>query len=386
MSLADLLPQLHAASQRAYAALPRALGDGRALPPLRLAFVVTHRCNLKCSWCMVTKDTTRLSWRAAEELAPGEIERVARQTTPWCMITLTGGEPFVRRDLGEIVERVARIRPTHLVTNGTLAGEAEARWLVALGAAPWGKGVVTVGVSVEGPPQVHDRVVGMPHASHKAMAFIRHLLEERRRKGRRFPLVDLKVVLSKDNWDLLGAFRRDMAAEGVDLVSVQIQNNQASAYGIPSTDTMAHAHLPPPVDPIPFGPLLEVLRELASEGRRGPGRVRFAPPLPLEAVAAHYGGNLTPSMLQCHATWTTAHVGPYGHVFPCFSYPMGSVREADLPSIWNGPAYRRFRQMVRRARAFPGCVGCCMASPRAHEGHGAGGARHGGEGESGPPG
>ena len=364
-SVASLLPQAHTALQRCYSTVPKACGSGRALPPLRLAFVITHRCNLKCAWCMVTHEGNRRTWNATEELSPAGIERVVRQSVPWCMVTITGGEPFVRHDIMDILDRVARLRPTHLVTNGTVAHAEQIDWLAAHAArAVIGRGLVTVGVSLEGPADLHDDVVQVPGSHAKTLAFVERLLEARRATDRYLPLIDMKVVLSKDNWASLPTFRADMARLGVDMMTVQIQNNQASAYGIRSDDMTAHLRAPAPVDEIPAGPLLEMLRELSSEGRSAPGRVRFTPPIPVEHIAAHYRGELRPSMLDCHATWTTAHVGPYGDLFPCFSYPMGSVRHASLAAIWNGPSYRAFRTALKAAGAFPGCIGCCMASAR----------------------
>lgn len=364
-SVASLVPQLYSGLQRVYASLPKAWGRGRALPPLRLAFVITHRCNLKCAWCMVTHETTRSTWNAPRELQPAEIEAVTRQTLPFCMVTITGGEPFVRGDLMEILDRVTALRPTHLVTNGTMVKAEHVLWLVEHAArSVIGRGIVTVGVSLEGPAELHDSVVRVPGSHAKTMAFVERLLAARRASGRTLPLVDMKVVLSKDNWESLLSFRSDMAERGVDLMTVQIQNNQASAYGIPSDDAEAHARAPAPVDAIDSDSLLAMLRQLAAEGASAPGRVRFTPPIPVARIAAHYRGELRSSMLDCHASWTTAHVGPYGDLFPCFSYPMGSVRAASLPAIWNGPPYRAFRAALKQAGAFPGCIGCCMASAR----------------------
>lgn len=366
-SLTSFLPRIHIASQRAYASLPKALGGGRALAPLRLAFVVTHRCNLRCAWCMVSHESTRRTWNASCELQPKEIESIARQTMPFCMVTVTGGEPFVRSDIMEILGRVASIRPTHLVTNGTLATPDHAAWLVAHAArSVVGRGIVTVGVSLEGPPDLHDAVVRIPGSHAKTVAFVQRVVEARRVRGAGLPLIDMKVVLTKANWSSLPSLREEMAKVGVDLMTFQIENNQMSAYGIPCEDDRAHLHAPTPVDAIAYDDLLAVLRRLCAEGAEAPARVRFTPPLPLEDIAAHYRGGLLPAMLDCHATWTTMHVGPYGDVFPCFSYPMGSVRNASLRAIWNGPAYRSFRQALKKAGAFPGCIGCCMASPRRH--------------------
>jgi radical SAM protein with 4Fe4S-binding SPASM domain len=313
---------------------------------------------------MVTHPDTRKTWNPQHELTIPEIVSTTRQTLPWSMITVTGGEPFVRKDIMDLLGELTRLRPTHLVTNATLVTKEQSHWLVNNAAnSMMGRGLATIGISLEGPASLHDRVVGVPGSYEKAMSFVQHVVETRRSRGAKLPLVDIKIVLSRDNWEALPAFRRELASTGVDLVTVQIQNNQVSAYGIPADDLSAHLKVPPPVETIPASAIEPLLRILTDEGKRAPGRIRYTPPIPLSSIVAHYNGNLTPSCLDCHATWTTAHVGPYGDLFPCFSYSMGNIRNNSLMKIWNGLPYRQFRTALKRAQAFPGCVGCCMASP-----------------------
>lgn len=358
------LPTTYSFLQRAYATIPKKAAAGRAFPPLRLAFVITHRCNLKCAWCMVTDPRTKKTWDAENELSPREIEDTMRQTPWYCMVTITGGEPFIRRDIVDILSRASALRPTHLVTNGTMPDDDHIRFLINNGASSViSPGMVTIGVSLEGPASVHDDIVGLPGSYKKTMRFIESVIAHRTEAKRRFPLVDVKVVLTRDNWKILPDLRRDTAAVGADLMTVQIQNNQVSAYGIPVEAGETHFTAPPPVPTIDSNELHDMLITLKREGARSPGRIRFTPPIRTAAFVSHYRGELSHDDLDCHATWTTAHVGPYGDLFPCFSIPMGNIRESSFMDIWNGRKYRLFRKALQKHGAFPGCIGCCMASP-----------------------
>lgn len=94
---------------------------GRALGTLRLS--VTDRCNLRCIYCMPENDYV---WLLHESiLSAEELERVARAFASLgaSEVRITGGEPLLRPELEEIVERVARIegvRDIALTTNGVL--------------------------------------------------------------------------------------------------------------------------------------------------------------------------------------------------------------------------------------------------------------------------
>jgi cyclic pyranopterin phosphate synthase len=93
---------------------------GREINYLRIS--VTDRCNLRCIYCMPLEG---LRYVPSEELlTPAEIERVARAAVEvgFYKTRLTGGEPTLRHDIVEIVERLAHIpglRELVMTTNGT---------------------------------------------------------------------------------------------------------------------------------------------------------------------------------------------------------------------------------------------------------------------------
>ncbi len=107
---------------------------GRAIRYLRIS--VTDRCDLRCRYCMSEQMTflPRSALLALEEIAIIAERFIARGVTK---IRLSGGEPLVRRDVGELVERLgghvgAGLDELTMTTNGTrLADHAER--LVAAG-------------------------------------------------------------------------------------------------------------------------------------------------------------------------------------------------------------------------------------------------------------
>jgi cyclic pyranopterin phosphate synthase len=96
-------------------------GFGRTIDYLRIS-VIDH-CNLRCVYCMPLSGL-RFS-RSADLLSPAEIERVARAavTVGFRRVRLTGGEPTLRPDLLEIVERLGQLPglgDIAMTTNGIL--------------------------------------------------------------------------------------------------------------------------------------------------------------------------------------------------------------------------------------------------------------------------
>lgn len=109
---------------------------GRKLEYLRLS--ITDRCNLRCSYCLPN------GCRGAtgpQPLTVPEIDRLVRgfAALGFWKVRITGGEPTLRRDVVEIVERVAAIpgiTRVGLTTNGhrlaSLAGELARAGLASL--------------------------------------------------------------------------------------------------------------------------------------------------------------------------------------------------------------------------------------------------------------
>ncbi len=94
---------------------------GRPLGTLRLS--VTDRCNLRCSYCMPEREYV---WLPREDLL--NFEELERLTGHFLAagarrVRLTGGEPLLRRDLPDLVARLARLpglEELALTTNGVL--------------------------------------------------------------------------------------------------------------------------------------------------------------------------------------------------------------------------------------------------------------------------
>lgn len=112
--LAQMLPASGLADQR-----------GRALSELRLSII--DRCNYRCPYCMPADqvDDRRDFLAPSDRLSAGEIETLVRAFVRLGVrkLRLTGGEPLLRPDLIEVVERLARIEALEdlaLTTNGSL--------------------------------------------------------------------------------------------------------------------------------------------------------------------------------------------------------------------------------------------------------------------------
>ncbi|MCX7708345.1 MAG: GTP 3',8-cyclase MoaA [Clostridia bacterium] len=92
---------------------------GREIEYLRIS--ITHNCNLKCIYCAPGGDHCADS--CSNTLSPADFERVVRSMAKVGIrkVRITGGEPLVRTDVCEIIERISHIegiQDISMTTNG----------------------------------------------------------------------------------------------------------------------------------------------------------------------------------------------------------------------------------------------------------------------------
>ena len=100
--------------------------------PISGTFELTPRCNFNCNMCYVHLKPDEIP-SVGRELSAGEWISIAEELQRAGMIelTLTGGEPFVRRDFREIYEAVHDMGfLIQIFSNGYLLDEEKISWLV----------------------------------------------------------------------------------------------------------------------------------------------------------------------------------------------------------------------------------------------------------------
>ncbi|HVE12616.1 MAG TPA: radical SAM protein [Elusimicrobiota bacterium] len=119
---------------------------GRKIPT-SVTISATYHCNLTCSHCQAENDnskkdiTTERFLRLIDEIADAGATKIG----------FTGGEPMIRRDFGELMERCrARGLITSVVANG---------WLVKRNIEQL-KGLNLLFLSLDGDAQAHDAIRG----------------------------------------------------------------------------------------------------------------------------------------------------------------------------------------------------------------------------------
>lgn len=97
--------------------------------PTNIVISPTMRCNLRCVGCWAGE------FQKAPDMEMSLLERIieeSRDELGFNFITVTGGEPFIRKDLPDLYEKYPDVQ-FHVYTNGTLISEGVAERLAELG-------------------------------------------------------------------------------------------------------------------------------------------------------------------------------------------------------------------------------------------------------------
>jgi pyruvate-formate lyase-activating enzyme/TusA-related sulfurtransferase len=132
-----------------YGEAPESIGEDRPVGS-RLWLYTNFDCNLSCDYCCV-RSSPKVPRRA---LGVERVRRIAIEAAELGVaeIFVTGGEPFMLPDIGEILAACAAAAPTTLLTNGMLFGGSR---LATLRSLPRER--VTLQISLDSPtPERHD--------------------------------------------------------------------------------------------------------------------------------------------------------------------------------------------------------------------------------------
>lgn len=305
---------------------------------LLLQWHITERCNLRCSHCYQES-------YAGEELGFRELIRILDQFKDlldlWQTdsarpvrghITVTGGEPFLRRDFPELLGILADHRNRFgfaVLTNGSFIDASTARRLREL--AP-----EFVQVSIEGSRESHDRIRGQGEFD-RAVKAIESLVRERVRTF-------ISFTAHRGN------FREfcEVAGLGQSLRVARVWADRLipNGSGAGLTEQILTQE-----ETREFFEIMHKARTDAA--RRWFGRTEIAMHRALEFLLA--GGN----PYHCTAGDTLITVMSNGDVYPCRRMPVrvGNLLETSLAKLYYESDF--LRSLRDRSRRSEGCEGCC---------------------------
>lgn len=337
-------------------------GDGVADPlPHFVVYEPTLLCNLHCSFCYVADILNPEDWRQ-KELSIEELDRIFDRGV--ASFNVTGGEPFVRKNLLEIFElfRTKGMRCDYITTNGTVIREDRADALAELVRSGFLK---HISVSIDGPPDFHDAVRGQRGAFRKTADNIVMLRTRFAERGTSLPL-SINTTLTAGNLHLLKdvvdeAEKLDVGLIGLNqlMFATRREVDETLALigetdpGVISTHVTDDPGIVPEEVP-------DVLRDAVAYAETKGITINWRPGQGYQDLVHYYTPD-RPLAGRCFYPFFGGRITYDGkvHFCPFIRVEVGDLRRESLAKVWNAPRYVELRQKLLENGIFPVCRRCC---------------------------
>jgi sulfatase maturation enzyme AslB (radical SAM superfamily) len=338
-------------------------GPGNLPMPTFVQLRVTNLCNLRCKMCGQWGDTGIYRAGADASASDGHRERdrireligLNRQMTladyirlldeiapSQPIISLFGGEPLLYPDILPLIREIkGRGLTCSIITNGWRLEEM-ARELVEAG-------VDSIMVSIDGTPEVHDRIRGQAGSFARAAAGVKALARVRGELGSAVPMLLAILPITELNLDDVAPALEALRALPLDTVNVGLRwfvsKETGAAYEKVMSETFgvsgsswkgfefdgADFAVTKGRQLTELAKLLKGLRrQRFLDSARGRPWISFVPDVPAERVPDYFAdAGKTFGHNLCPVAWYFAQVEPDGEVCFCGDFPdyfIGNVR------------------------------------------------------------
>jgi MoaA/NifB/PqqE/SkfB family radical SAM enzyme len=288
--------------------------------PVLVHFEVTMRCNARCGFCDYWKTPASAKNEESERCA-----EAARFFNPM-LVTFTGGEPLLRRDLEDLVAAVRdaiRLKYITLLTHGGMLTPERGRSL-------WDAGVSQFNISLDYVDGRHDAERGIPGLTQKIFSTVSAM------RGAGIDAIRFNTVIKRDNLDHVLEVVRVAQELGVGVnFSVYTDFKNGNRDHLLQNGTIDAAQ--------------GVVSALLALKHRRRGVITNSDYY-LEQIPRYLRGEITE---PCRSGIRTIHIDPTGHVKRC----------PDFPTDFHWRDFQRYKP-IDCNRCFYACRGEAQAPLR----------------------
>ncbi len=303
----------------------------RKTPPFLILFI-NSICNLKCDHCFYWR-----SLNQKDDLTFDELVALSRDLDPFDHLNLSGGEPFIRKEFGDICLQFIEhngVKQIYVPTNGYYLERTIAALEQIL--EHDGLQLFACELSLDGMPEFHNRFRGHPESFEKAMETYDALAELQKRDPRvRIHAISTVTDTNTDEIRRLTTYLFDRCP--------QIDHHNLALIRGDRKDTSLH------------GPALDAYVELATYARRlwsEREHERFGSIVdPMLTWAKVRTAQEQEMVVPCKASTLSGVVYANGDVAVCetaASYePLGNLRQSSFRELWFSEAAEAQRNAIR---------------------------------------
>lgn len=317
--------------------------------PMTLTYSVTAACQSRCKTCQIGARFCQDPTRPKKDLKLDEIEKIFKTMKPVYFFNMSGGEPFMRDDLPEIVELACKYlkpRVVHTPTNAILSDKIirNTERIIQIVRDYDPTVPVTVKPSIDGVGDKHDEIRGVKGNFKCLLKTIEGLkvLEE---KYDNFHL-ELGTVISNFNINDLDEIEDFVHSLGVESYRNEVAECRTEFFNLEDEIT-------PPAEVYQ-----KLIKDFARKVEENIGKKKKLARTTEAMRVVYYdlAGKILEEKRQvipCYAGVSNVHINYDGGVWPCcvlgYDQQMGNLREFDydFQKLWYSNKAKEVRKYIK---------------------------------------
>ena len=311
--------------------------------PINVVFYVTDGCNLRCKHCFYWKNLKNKN----DELKIDKIKKIAKSFKhPLHMLSLTGGEPFMRQDIVEICNLFYKYNNTkriNIATNGILTGKIVEATKIILRNNPTKR--FTIFISLDGLQSTHDSIRNYNGSFEKAIKTIKELKKIKNKNLSIF----VATTITEQNFEELPELIQFVKALKV-IHKFNLLRNNSTVHNIDPSLLQdfdpQHAKLPKNKD------LEKVFQIIKNNGKSISNKV--------ETLKIKYSIDLLKNFhkIKCLATFTDMVLFPKGDISVCEpTNSFGNLKDWDynVYKAWDSKHANKRKSKLKSCSCIQSC-------------------------------
>ncbi len=328
--------------------------------PLRYIIDLTYKCSLSCPHCYIDKRYT-----AKNELSAKELKNIIKQIPRYGLISLIGGEPFIRDDFFEILEFASKhtFGKVNTYSNGTLLNKDIIQKLFTIK-------LLLFAISIDGIQQTHDINRNCNGLFDKILSILDVIKQIKTDKNMKFPLCEINTVVLENNLDDLPKLYKLAAQykfEYIGFLFKRTNYRQNPKY----FNNLNYKDLEKKLDYEIYFDIEhfnEIYNELNSLKKRYSTKIRWSPRFnnidEINYIFSNLNEDINTLFKPCSMPFHDIFINPQGIVYPCVPLNMGTLKEQKLKDIINNEKFCNFRKTLYKEKLFGNCLMCCDIHPQ----------------------
>lgn len=302
-------------------------------PPFLVLFI-NSICNMKCEHCFYWTSLNK-----KDDLSKEEIFALSDSLGPIENLNLSGGEPFLRKEFGEICRKFIRtngVKQIYVPTNGYFTERCIAAIREVLKEP--GLDLFVAEISLDGMPEFHDKFRVARHSFKKAMETYDALVELQKEDPRvRVHSISTATDVNMEEIKKLTTYLYERCPQ-------MDHHNLAIIRGDRKNPTLRGPSLKQYED------LYEYIRRLWAPREEGRTGSLVEPMLQWGKVETVKQER---QVIPCKAGKISGVVYANGDVGVCEIHkPIGNLRQKSFPEIWHSEEAKALRQSIARKECY----------------------------------